>query len=260
MRGVSAPSSGGPIAGMDEARSVFGLNIDPYAPRMNMQTGNVAEGGKAGDIHLDHNMPLLNAPKLLTALNNMGMDNGEIQDWMSRFKSDPGNYNPGQSEGQKNVGAMIGLNTVAILHTLNRDARGLSEDGSLVNAAEALNAARSGNGAEVRRVLGGDGNPNLAGLTDADLAAIWNMNPHANDEQGVHVVHAILNAMPGQHAPAFSSAHIASMNKSHTKAGFNDTRDYPEWGLMINGRPGHGGPKGQIETLMAESGISQYLG
>ncbi len=179
---------------------------------------------------LGHQYPemgkLMNVHDVWEGATSVGID---AQGFFDSFTADNGNYNPGQPDDKKCLGALTVLNEMAAVTTMG----GLSGDHGgpqeLVMGS-ATNAALKGDAAGVRAALEGNGG-DTSGLSDDLLVSMWSTNSH-------YYNHAILNVTLG----GFKITHLRSLNDrgqdgnpQSTRGGYNDKGQWPEWEMYTKG-------------------------
>jgi hypothetical protein len=176
-------------------------------------------GGHA-NMHHDHVMGHeMNVNATYEAAQAAGID---AMGFVDQLRSSDANYNPGQSDEQKYVGAMVVLNDAIAAKTMG----GLNKSDEAINkiAGDATNAALNHQGAELRNILteaGGD----VSNLSDNMLVNVWSTNSHMYN-------HAIVNVSTDH----FALTHLRSLNDKAedgtapmTLGFYNDRGEWPQW-------------------------------
>ena len=215
-----------------DGASVLGYQGGAYALQAD---GTVSASVSAANGHGHHgNGHEMNLNDIVNAGRRMGMSDAGMRRFVADFKADGSNYNPGQPDDKKTVGAALGLTTAMAIETLNIDGQGLGKADVQRRGAAAVNAAHAGDGAAVREALGGDANDNIRGLTDQDLVNIWGTNTHFYN-------HNILSAAAGKTSDMFQATHLLMRNTEAqdgtapgTLVGYNDKGEWSQWGWFDN--------------------------
>lgn len=212
--------------------AVLGYQGGAYALQAD---GTVSASVSAANGHGHHgNGHEMNLNDIVNAGRRMGMSDEGMRRFVDDFKADGANYNPGQPDDKKTVGAALGLTTAMAIETLNIDGQGLGKADVQRRGAAAVNAAHAGDGAGVREALGGAANRNIEGLTDQDLVNIWGTNTHFYN-------HNILSASAGRTSDMFQATHLLMRNTEAqdgtapgTLVGYNDKGEWSQWGWFDN--------------------------
>jgi hypothetical protein len=167
----------------------------------------------------------LNLNELAESAKAMGMSEQDISNFVDEFTSNENNFNPGQTPDQKKVGAAVALNEMIAAENINHS--GLGEEEVRKVSAQAMKAAKAGDGEELRNILEGAGG-NTANMTDQQLLNTWTTNGHDNN-------HAILNVDEGP----FKLTHMRSIATDDAPEGAglgysNDKQQFPERGDAYN--------------------------
>jgi hypothetical protein len=213
-----------------QSGDVFGISSEWVDGEGNIKSSGVhgdTHGGQLGQQGSEFG-DLLNTNEIAEAAKAMGMSEQDISNFVDKFTSNENNFNPGQTDDQKKVGAALALNEMIAAENVNQ--LGLSEDEVRQVSADAVKAAKagkeSGDASELRSVLEGAGG-NTGNLTDQQLLNVWTSNPHENN-------HAILNVDEGP----FKLTHLRSIGTEDAPEGAglaysNDKQQYPERGDAI---------------------------
>ena len=219
---------------VQDGAAVLGYAGGTYALQAD---GTVSASVSAGNGHGHHgNGHEMNLNDIVNAGRRLGMSDGGMRRFVEDFKADGSNYNPGQPDDKKTVGAALGLVTAMAIETMNIDGQGLTKGEVQRRGAEAVNAAHRGDGAGVRAALGGDANENIRGLTDEDLVNVWGTNTHFYN-------HNVLSAGAGRTSDMFQATHLLMRNTEAqdgtapgSLVGYNDKGQWSQWGWFDNVR------------------------
>jgi hypothetical protein len=226
VEGVGGAGGGHDMGGGSEANyedgssgDVFGISSEWADSEGNIKSSGVHGLGQQGEEHGQ----LYNTNEIAEAAKAMGMSEQDINNFVNDFISDEKNFNPGQTEDQKRVGAAMALNEMIAAENINH--LGLGEEELRKVSGDAVQAAQAGDAGELRSILEGAGG-NTGNMTDEQLMSVWSSNPHGNN-------HAILNT----NEDAFQLTHLRSISAPDAEDGsggdpvgyMNDKQDWTQW-------------------------------
>lgn len=173
-----------------------------------------ANGGGAGGEPLNIN-------EIAESAKAMGMSEQDIEKFVDDFTSDPKNFNPGQTEDQKRVGAAMVLNDMIAAENVNQ--LGLGEDELRKVSGDAVQAAQAGEGDQLRDILEKAGG-NTGNMTDEQLINTWSPSSHPLN-------HEILSGDAFQltHLRSISAPDAADGSGSDPVGYMNNEADWTQW-------------------------------
>jgi hypothetical protein len=198
-----------------DSGSVFGISSEWIDSEGNLKPseGHGTTGMGEGE--------LINVNEVVEAAKAMGMSEQEISTWIEEFTSNEANFNPGQTDDQKKVGALLVLNEMVAAENINH--LGLSEDQLRSLSGDAVQAAREGDAAQLRSILEGAGG-NTGEMTDQQLLNVWSSNAHPRN-------HEILSGDAFQltHLRMISAPDAADGTGGDPVGYMNDKGDWTQW-------------------------------
>jgi hypothetical protein len=226
VSGHDSASGGGANAQDPNSGDVFGISSEWVDDQGNIKSSGVHDdthGGGLGQQGAEHGEQL-NVNEVAEAAKAMGMTDEDIQQYMDDFTGNEANFNPGQTDDQKKVGAVLALNEQIAAANINHT--GMSKEEVEKTSGDAMEAARAGDAGQLRSVLEGAGG-NTGDMTDQQLLNVWSSNPHLNN-------HAILNT----NSEPFQLTHLRSTSAADAEDGTggdpvgyrNDKQDWEQWG------------------------------
>jgi hypothetical protein len=185
--------------------------------------GGAGMGGGGGET--------LNLNEVAESAKAMGMSEDDIKGFVDKFTSDPSNFNPGQTDDQKRVGAAMVLNDMIAAENINQ--LGLGEDELRKVSGDAVQAARRGaaeeppDATELRGILD-DARGNTGNMTDQQLLNTWTANSHPLN----HEILQGTDAMQLTHLRSISAPDAADGSGSDPLGYMNDKGDFEQWGAI----------------------------
>lgn len=197
--------------------NVFGISSEWADADGNLKSSNGGGTGQQGHMFGE----ALNINEVAEAAKAMGMSEQDINNFVDKFIADESNFNPGQSNDQKRVGAAVALNEMIAAENINH--LGLGEDELRKVAGDAMEFANSGDAQGLRSALEGAGG-NTGDMTDQQLLNVWTSNAHGNN-------HAIMAGDASQltHLRSISKDDAADGSGGDKVGYMNDKQDWTQW-------------------------------
>jgi hypothetical protein len=226
VEGTGTSHGSGPEQGSENfedgsSGNVFGISSE-WADAQGNVKATPTNGHSAGQQGMREHGEQLNLNELAESAKAMGMSEQDITKFVDDFTSNPENFQGGQTEDQKRVGAAVALNEMIAAENINH--LGLGEDELRKVSGDAVEAAKDNDGPKLRQILE-DAGGNVGNMTDQQLLNTWSTNAHDNN-------HPILkgDAFQLTHLRSISSPDAADGSGSDPRGYQNDKQDFTQWG------------------------------